>query len=282
MKEYKFTIFTPCYNGENTIHRVFDSVASQTYTNYEWIIVNDGSTDNSKAEIDRLSKQYPQLSEKLTVLEQENKGKHEAWNRAVSMGTGDMFIPADCDDSFVQTTLEFFNKKMNELSGDKFMESNFSGINVCCRDPKTGLAVGTPYPEQGMESNNIELVYRYHVQGEHWGGQRLDLLKKLPFPKVRGHFYTENYMWFSLALQGYKVMCYGATLRDYYYEPASLTNNSKYRFDRNTTAMFMNFSMWELRHAGKAIRKYSWRGYLQLYVDLAKQVVKYVISFLKP
>ncbi len=48
MKNYKFTIFTPCYNGAETIHRVFESVAKQTYKNYEWIIVYDGSTDNSQ------------------------------------------------------------------------------------------------------------------------------------------------------------------------------------------------------------------------------------------
>lgn len=39
MKNYFFTIFTPCYNGENTIERVFQSVDSQTYLNYEWIII---------------------------------------------------------------------------------------------------------------------------------------------------------------------------------------------------------------------------------------------------
>lgn len=183
MKNYKFTIFTPCYNGEKTIHRVFESVASQTYTNYEWIIVNDGSKDNSQGEIERLRNMYPQIEGKLTVLQQENKGKHVAWNRAIKLGTGDMLISADCDDSFIPTTLEFYNNKMNELCGDEYMSSKYSGINVCCRDPKTGLAVGTPYPLQGMESNNIELIYRYHVQGEHWGGKDWTCSRKYLFQK---------------------------------------------------------------------------------------------------
>ena len=43
MRNYSFTIFTPCYNGARTIKRVFDSVFSQTYENYQWIIINDGS-----------------------------------------------------------------------------------------------------------------------------------------------------------------------------------------------------------------------------------------------
>lgn len=52
--DYKFTVFTPCYNGEKTIHRVFESMNAQTYTNWEWIIINDGSTDNSDSVIKEL------------------------------------------------------------------------------------------------------------------------------------------------------------------------------------------------------------------------------------
>lgn len=282
MKKYKFTIFTPCYNGEKTIHRVFESVVSQTYTNYEWIIVNDGSTDDSKGEIERQLSKYPQLKDKLLVYDQVNKGKHIAWNRAMKLGTGDMLISADCDDSFIPMTLEFYNNKMNELYGDKFMESNFSGINVCCRDPKTNTLVGTPYPLIGgvLVSDNIELEYKYHITGEHWGAVRLDLLKKLLFPETNGHFYTEKYLWYSLAIMGYKLYCFNVMLRDYYYEPQSLTHNSKYKFDRDTAYMYLYNTLWEIRCAGKLIRKYSWKGYLNLYIQAVKQIIKYVLSLL--
>ena len=47
MINYTFTVFTPCYNGEKTIKRVFDSMMAQTYDKWEWIIVNDGSKDKS-------------------------------------------------------------------------------------------------------------------------------------------------------------------------------------------------------------------------------------------
>lgn len=52
--DYKFTVFTPCYNGEKTINRVFESMNAQTYTNWEWIIINDGSTDDSDNVIKKL------------------------------------------------------------------------------------------------------------------------------------------------------------------------------------------------------------------------------------
>lgn len=115
MKNFKFTVFTPCYNGEKTIERVFESVANQTYTNFEWIIVNDGSKDNSGKRIVELRRQYPQIDSKIIYLEQENMGKHMAWNRGVELATGDLWLSADCDDSFLPNTLEYFNKKVNSL-----------------------------------------------------------------------------------------------------------------------------------------------------------------------
>lgn len=51
---YKFTVFTPVYNGAATIHRVFESMKNQTYGNWEWIIINDGSTDDSDSVIKSL------------------------------------------------------------------------------------------------------------------------------------------------------------------------------------------------------------------------------------
>ena len=47
MKKFNFTIFTPLHNGAKTIHRVFNSLKNSTYSNFEWIVVNDGSTDET-------------------------------------------------------------------------------------------------------------------------------------------------------------------------------------------------------------------------------------------
>lgn len=115
MKDYKFTIFTPCYNGEKTIERVFKSVANQTYKNFEWIIVNDGSKDKSKDKINELRNKYQEIGEKIIYLEQKNMGKHMAWNRGVETATGDLFLSADADDSFLPNTLEYFNEKINAI-----------------------------------------------------------------------------------------------------------------------------------------------------------------------
>lgn len=278
MTNYKFTIFTPCYNGEKTIERVFESVANQTYSNFEWIIVNDGSKDNSGRRIAELRKQYPQVDSKIIYLEQKNMGKHMAWNRGVDLATGDLWLSADCDDSFLPNTLEYFNEKVNSLpdvAGGGFLKnSRFSGVNVCVFDPQTGKMIGTPYPYDGLESDNLELQYRYKIQGEHWGIVRTDLLKKYKFPVAKGHFYTENRIWLSFAKDGYKVMCFNDCLRAYFYVATSLVNNTSYRLDYNTSLMYLQNSIWELRHLGWRILHYSPKDYLRLYMVIAKRMVK--------
>ena len=283
MTNYKITIFTPCYNGEHTIERVFESVACQTYTNFEWIIVNDGSTDGSAEKISELRARYPQIDDKIIYLEQENKGKHMAWNRGLDIATGDLWLSADCDDSFLPNTLAYFNEKVNHLpdivnGGGNLNSSKFSGINVCVYAPDTGKMIGTPYPQNGLQSDNLELQYRYHIQGEHWGIVRTDLLKANRFPETKGHFYTEGRLWLTFAKLGYKVVCFNDCLRAYYYVQTSLTNNSRYKFNNDTNRIYLQNNLWVTWNLGRRILHYSPMGYLKLWLSTVKYVVKVVIG----
>ena len=51
---YKFTVFTPVYNAANTINRVHSALKEQTFIDFEWLIINDGSSDNSDTEIKKI------------------------------------------------------------------------------------------------------------------------------------------------------------------------------------------------------------------------------------
>lgn len=231
MHNYSFTVFTPCYNGAETIYRVFESMKAQTYPNWEWIIVNDGSKDNSDEIIQQeIARLPPPLQERITYIKQNNCGKHRTWNKVAEIAKGDFYLPADCDDSFVPETLFFFNNAINRENDIE----KLSGINVCCFNPATGEIVGTPYPYDGLLSDNIELAYKYHIQGEHWGCIRTDLIKKYKFPEIKGHYYTESYLWFSFPRDGYKLRCYNKCLRNYFYQENSLMNNKAYKIDYDT------------------------------------------------
>ena len=77
-KEVNLTIFTPTYNRANTLPRVFESLEMQTLKNFEWLIIDDGSTDNTEEVV---SSFYSKASFPIRYVKQENAGKQAAWNK---------------------------------------------------------------------------------------------------------------------------------------------------------------------------------------------------------
>lgn len=142
--------------------------------------------------------------------------------------------------------LSFLIQKWNLLPNRNLL----SGINVLCFNIQTKLPIGNLYPKYGFETNNLELAYKIKpkIEGEKWGCIRLDILKKIPFPEVKAHFFTEFYLWFSLA-KNYNVVCYNKALRGYYEELTSLTNNINKR-DSNRINMFKVYNIWLISNFG--------------------------------
>ncbi len=104
MKEPKFSIIVPVYNTEKYLKRCLDSMKSQTFKDYEVIIVNDGSTDNSS---DIISK-YP-----YKVINQENQGLSMARNNGVKDANGEYLIFLDSDDYIEKDLLKEINKSLS-------------------------------------------------------------------------------------------------------------------------------------------------------------------------
>lgn len=91
----KISVIIPVYNVEDYLEKCLDSVFSQTFDDFEVIIINDGSPDNSQAIIDRYCSKYPH---KITALRQENAGLSAARNTGISAATGEYLMFLDSDD----------------------------------------------------------------------------------------------------------------------------------------------------------------------------------------
>ena len=99
----KFSIITPCYNSEKYLTEMIESVLQQSYKNFELIIVNDGSTDNSS----RIIKHYQSMDSRIISIDQENSGKPSiARNEGIKKATGDIFTFLDADDIYTPERLE--------------------------------------------------------------------------------------------------------------------------------------------------------------------------------
>lgn len=125
----KFSIIVPVYNTEQYLERCIESILKQTYEEYEIILVNDGSTDNSKKIIREYQKQYP---EKIKVVSKKNGGLSSARNKGVSKATGDYILFVDSDDYIEKGLLKTLNAKTKD-SPDviRFQIKEICGDKIC-------------------------------------------------------------------------------------------------------------------------------------------------------
>jgi glycosyltransferase involved in cell wall biosynthesis len=213
-----FTVFTPTYNRAHLLHRVYNSLNSQTFKDFEWLIVDDGSTDNTKEIVD--SYILDGIMD-IRYIWQPNGHKKSAFNHGVKEAKGFFFIPADSDDSFEHDTLETFKTAYESLSLD--IQQKISGIACLCKDQQGNL-IGDKFPKDNWVSNNLEMRYKYHVSGEKWGCVKTSILKDFPFPEIEGHV-PENVIWTPIA-KNYDALFINKVLRTYYVnESYSITNS---------------------------------------------------------
>ena len=215
---YTFTIFTATYNRAHTIERVYKSLLQQTYSDFEWLEVDDGSTDNTSQLFDvwMAESTFP-----IRYCRQDNKGKHVAFNRGVELAEGELLLVLDSDDACLPQALERMKYHWEQI--DVLKREKYSGVTVLCED-QDGNLVGDPFPQDIMDSDSLELRYRYKVQGEKWGFQRTDILRSYPFPEdFQQTYIPEDIIWNRIARK-YKTRFVNEQLRIYWIEGPSLVN----------------------------------------------------------
>lgn len=110
----KISVIVPVYNCEDYLPALLDSVLAQTYQNFEIILVNDGSRDNSGAVCD----DYAAKDSRIRVIHQENRGVSHARNRGLAMAAGDVVSFIDSDDTLEPDMYELLVKTMQEHGAD--------------------------------------------------------------------------------------------------------------------------------------------------------------------
>ena len=103
MNDNLITVFTPTYNRGYTLENLFNSLLVQTNKNFEWLIVDDGSTDNTEDLVNRFK---DVSSFKIRYIKKKNGGKHTAINCGVNLAEGFLFFIVDSDDQLTKDAIE--------------------------------------------------------------------------------------------------------------------------------------------------------------------------------
>lgn len=124
MQESLVSIITPCFNMEKTISRLMDSIITQTYRPIEFILIDDGSTDNSYSIADSYKLKFEIADISYKLIHQENKGLGGAINTGLNAMTGEYFCWPDADDYLEPTSVEEKIKAFREHPDFAVVTSN--------------------------------------------------------------------------------------------------------------------------------------------------------------
>lgn len=215
---FALTVFTPTYNRAYILGKLYESLCRQTAGDFEWIVVDDGSTDGTEALVRGWAGAAPFP---LRYLRQANGGKHRAINRAVREARGELFFIVDSDDYLADNAVERVLSQYAAVHG----REDFAG--VCgMRVYPDGHRVGGDAGFTVLECNSQEFRYKFHVSGDLAEVFRTDVLRQYPFPEVPNEkFCPEALVWNRIA-QKYKLRFFNEPVYICDYLPDGLTKNS--------------------------------------------------------
>lgn len=180
-----FTVFTPTFNRAGTLRRPYESLLAQTLRDFEWLVIDDGSGDNTRELIERWKTEadFP-----IRYAWQENAGKAAAWNRALELARGEFFICLDSDDECVPEALASFKEIWESIPSEN--RGRFSGITVLAMD-EIGAYYGPNLPQSPLDSAHLAVTYGLKRFHDSWQCYRLEVIRKYPFDLIPGY---RNYL----------------------------------------------------------------------------------------
>ncbi|WP_121610102.1 glycosyltransferase family A protein [Mesobacillus foraminis] len=175
------TIFTPTYNRAYTLHKCYESLKRQTNKNFIWLIIDDGSTDNTR---EIVYKWIDAEEVKIKYHYQNNQGMHGAHNTAYELIDTELNVCIDSDDYMADDAVEKIIRFWN-----KYGSKNYAGIIGLDATPK-GDIIGSKMPDGIKESTLSNLYGIYRVKGDKKLVYRSELTKSTPpYPLFQGEKY---------------------------------------------------------------------------------------------
>ena len=216
-RHYKYSICTPCFNSSSTIKVLYESLEGLGFKDFEWIVVNDGSDDNTST----ILKEFMETASfDIDFYDfNENKMVTYCYNFLVKQSKGEFLILLDHDDMIKHNALERFNFYLDSYSIPQ--EKKIAGIISNCED-ENGNLVGTPFPESPLVEGFFEIMFDHGVRGEKFFCYKTEIMKEFNFPLEDKYVPESTVMW-NISSK-YKTIFINESLRTYV-SPQQGSNN---------------------------------------------------------
>ena len=165
------TVFTPTYNRAHTLERLYKSLCAQTCQDFEWLVIDDGSTDGTMALVQGFidERRIP-----IRYIYKENGGLYTGYNAAYAAIETELNVCIDSDDAMPENAVERILSIWKEKGSDRYC--GLLGLDV---DMDTGIPIGGRFPEGMTECFFPELYARNIHRGDTKQVMRTDLMKKV-------------------------------------------------------------------------------------------------------
>lgn len=203
--QYKITVFTPTYNRAYIIETLYRSLQRQTYLDFEWLVVDDGSSDGTRELF--AAWQQEENAFPIRYVWQENGGKCRAINHGLELARGELFFTVDSDDYLTEDALQKVAAWDAELP-DKARYCGFVGNRgVNPKETPNRLFEGGYLDGTALDRYTMVEQDKVLVDGERAFVFYTDVHRKYLYPEFPGEkFLTEAVTWDLMAYDGYKCV----------------------------------------------------------------------------
>ncbi|MBS6509121.1 MAG: glycosyltransferase family 2 protein [Paraclostridium bifermentans] len=217
MSNEVITVFTPTYNRGYIINKCYDSLCRQTNNNFEWLIVDDGSTDDTESIVNEWIKEN---KIKIRYVKQKNSGKYIAHNRGVLECNTGIFVCVDSDDYLTDDAIEKIYKQWKYVDTDEKLAGIIAGKGYSAND-----VVGTRMPKGINKCSMFDLYDKYKFKGDATMIFKTSVLKDNLFPEIEGeNFITEAVIYDKIS-RTYDMYLYDEILYICVYLPDGYSKN---------------------------------------------------------
>lgn len=209
------SILTPTYNRGKLLLPLYESLKNLTFEDFEWLIVDDGSEDDTEQyALSWIAHNIQNAEFPIRYIKKSNGGKHTAINRGVREANGELILILDSDDTLPEDSLATIAQYYEQCKGYK------DCAGVCgLMAHHDGQLIGTGFPKEPMYESALQFRYaeKGNVTGDLLEVYKTSVMREFPFPEIENEkFCPESLVWNRIANK-YKLFCFNKVVyyRDY-------------------------------------------------------------------
>lgn len=228
------TIFTPTYNRGTTIPRLYESLLKQTDKRFEWLVIDDGSTDNTE---ELISSYIADGKVNISYVKRENWGLSQTINQGIDLAKGDIFFRVDSDDFVSNDAVELINTNWSLVASD----DKLCGIAFLKSDIGNMYAPHCPFNDN-VRTNFTDYYYRQGGSGDLAAVIKTDVFRKNKIPKFgEERFCPEGIVWNRISFE-YDVLFVPKIIYLCEYRNDGITVNARRNMRKNAIGVSTFFS----------------------------------------